>query len=392
MDNLTQLLDEIKYLNSEDALQVVLQTMMNKGMKIERDIVVSKSDTNKANGYYDRKVNWGSKKLDIVVPRDRESEFRSFLLPDYYKRSYSQSYEEILNSLLVNGYSKSQLMNTLKSLNLPYSEEEVGKLVDEISNESKLFRERELQSDYLVMFIDGYVCEIKTDKGISRHVIFVVIGIDKEAKKDLLGYYAISGSENRDTWKEVFNDLRNRGLRRVSLVVSDDLVGLKEIIPSFFPGSNHQLCIVHLQRNLKSNLSKDLYKKISDCIHEIKISKPTKEVGISKFSDVLNELPKSYDKYKSYLLDRKDNYFAFLDYPKNAQKLVCTTNVVENFNSVIEKIRVKSGGYFQSENLIYVNLYLLGRRLKSSKWKGPIPQFKECLYEFLQTFNIQFLD
>jgi hypothetical protein len=52
------------------------------------------------------------------------------------------------------------------------------------------------------------------------------------------------------------------------------------------------------------------------------------------------------------------NYFVFLDYPKNTQKLVCSTNVVENFNSVIEKIRVKSGEYFQSENLIYINFYL----------------------------------
>lgn len=390
MENLQQLLESIKYMNSEDALQTVLETMVNKGMKLERDIHVSNSDSNKANGFYNRKVNWGSKKLDLTVPRDRESEFRSFLLPDYYKRSYTQSYEEILNSLLVNGYSKSQLMNTLKSLNLPYSEEEVSKLVDELNSEAKLFRERELQQDYLVAFIDGYVCELKTEKGISRHVIFVVIGIDREAKKDLLGYYAISGYESKDTWKEVFNDLRNRGLKRISLIVSDDLAGLSDIIPVYFPKTKHQLCLVHLQRNLRSNLPKDISKSFSDVINEIKVSKPSKEIGIDKFSSVLELLPKRFDSYKKYLSDRKENYFEFLNYPKNSQKLICTTNVVENFNSVIEKIRVKSGGYFQSENLVYVNLYLLARRLKASKWKGPIPMFKEGLYEYLQVFNIQF--
>jgi hypothetical protein len=43
----------------KDAVQVGLETMLNKGMKIKRDITLSNSDTNKANGFHDKKFNWG---------------------------------------------------------------------------------------------------------------------------------------------------------------------------------------------------------------------------------------------------------------------------------------------------------------------------------------------
>ena len=50
-----------------------------------------------------------------------------------------------------------------------------------------------------------------------------------------------------------------RGLRRVLLVIHDDLPGLLKQTTGLFSGADVQLCIVHMQRNAKTHLPKAEY-------------------------------------------------------------------------------------------------------------------------------------
>ncbi len=45
-----------------------------------------------------------------------------------------------------------------------------------------------------------------------------------------------------------------RGVRRPLLIVSDDFPGLEDAICQVFPLTDHQLCFVHLQRNIRRNM------------------------------------------------------------------------------------------------------------------------------------------
>ncbi|MBC7361757.1 MAG: transposase [Candidatus Aminicenantes bacterium] len=67
-----------------------------------------------------------------------------------------------------------------------------------------------------------------------------------------------------------------------------------------------------------------------------------------------------------------------------------TTNSVGNFNSRIEQIRVKLGGYLQSVEILEINLLLQTERLKKGKWKNPLPVIKSRAYEIYQLFNLKF--
>ena len=40
------------------------------------------------------------------------------------------------------------------------------------------------------------------------------------------------------------------------IIVSDDFPGLNEAIKALFPKTEHQLCYVHLQRNLFKNMAR----------------------------------------------------------------------------------------------------------------------------------------
>ena len=65
-------------------------------------------------------------------------------------------------------------------------------------------------------------------------------------------------------------------------------------------------------------------------------------------------------------------------------------NTVESVNSTIEKVRINLGGYFQSVDILEINLLIQRDNLKNRKWKKPMPAFKGTSYDILQLFNKKF--
>lgn len=71
-----------------------------------------------------------------------------------------ESYTDFLMSFVVNGYLKSSLTNTLKSLNL-YSDDELGKIKDDLKSKLDLFKQRKLPELVILLLIDAYHCKNK---------------------------------------------------------------------------------------------------------------------------------------------------------------------------------------------------------------------------------------
>jgi putative transposase len=105
----------------------------------------------------------------------------------------------------------------------------------------------------------------KKDKRVKKAVVYTIVGIDTNAQKSLLGFYSFFGSENKSTWMDVFQDLINRGLKKVLMFICDDFRGISEAIKAYFPLSDIQKCTVHLARNIYRHMKKEdaLYNKIS---------------------------------------------------------------------------------------------------------------------------------
>ena len=52
--------------------------------------------------------------------------------------------------------------------------------------------------------------------------------------------------------------------------VTDDFPGVEELIGKLFPFADHQLCLLHLQRNLRRNLSDEAYREAAKLLRKIK--------------------------------------------------------------------------------------------------------------------------
>ena len=89
-------------------------------------------------------------------------------------------------------------------------------------------------------------------------MIYTAVGVDTEGNREILGYWIKQGFERKDYWADILQDMISRGLRKVGIFVTDDFNGVRELISKLFPLSDHQLCILHVKRNIKRSVEKKL--------------------------------------------------------------------------------------------------------------------------------------
>jgi len=209
-----RVLGEIALMGEHPGIKRLFEETINQIMKSEREIYLKGNPGNKANGYYPRRLSEGSFCLDLNVPRDRKGNFRPYILPQPYQRA-GASYTDVLYSLIINGYSPSQLQRTLSELGLPYTQDEIKRIVEELRERLEDFKTRQLPSEVFALFIDGYHTDIKQSKKVRKACVYTVLGMDLQGQKDIYGFYEFFGSESKDGWLRVLNDLLDRGLQRV---------------------------------------------------------------------------------------------------------------------------------------------------------------------------------
>jgi len=374
------ILDEISKIDSQEGISFVTALLLNELMKKEREIRLRESINNKANGYYERQLACFLGSLGLSVPRDRKGEFRPCILPDKWEKA-DESFQEFVLNLVLQSYSPAKIRALLQSMKLPYSAEQIEEIKEELYQKAKELRTRELPENLFCLFIDGYHTSIKDEEvgRVRKAVIYGVIGVDLEGRKSFLGYYVYWGSESREDWLEILNDLIKRGLKRVMLIVSDDFTGLSSSISALFHETDHQLCLIHMQRNLRRNMSKGDVKVFHEELQIIKRLNDF-EKAVVRFEDLCRRFEKKYPAYIKSLITKKEKYFQYLKYPEGVRKHIYTTNVVENINSRLELVRTNTGGYFQSMRTAEVAIYVTLSRIEKTKWKNPMPLVKSALY------------
>ena len=86
----------------------------------------------------------------------------------------------------------------------------------------------------------------------------------------------IAETETAKYWLSVLTEIRNRGVKDILIITSDDLPGIEDAIKAAYPEALYQGCVVHLIRNSLKHVSyKDIKEFISDMKFIYKV--PTEE-------------------------------------------------------------------------------------------------------------------
>ena len=355
----------------------------------ERKAYLERILPDKPNGFYDRSLQLGTIPVEIRVPRTRSGDFRPASLPPLYQRGYSDETQALLLSLLTSGRSLHAVKDALRKMGLSSSQPELESVATGLIEELDLRNSRPLHPDLLALFLDGKYVEFRDGDRLRPACIYVVVGLRRDGKKQVLTCLPRAGRENLEDWKFVLRNLIERGLRRLLLLVQDDFSGLLPITQGLFPNTDIQLCAVHMQRNAKTHLSKPDAGEFQQRWRAIK-SSWNLEVANQQFEQLCDRFAKNYSTFIAELRKKRLHYLAFLNYPENIRRSLSTTNVVEAINGQLEIMRRNSGGYFHSEETLKLKLGIAVSSLEQGKWKSLAKNIAAVLHQFNAMFQSRF--
>jgi transposase-like protein len=367
-----------------------LMGLMLSGLGLaERKAYLARSSGDKANGFYERSLLVGSLPVELRVPRTRSGDFRPGSLPAHYSRGYPEESQALLLGLLASSRSLSAAKDALRKMGLSSSEQDLDTVAAGLIEELELRNTRPLETDLLALFVDGKHIEIKDGDRLRPACIYLAIGLGRDGKKRVLSCLTKFGRENLEDWKAILRSLVERGLRRVLVVVQDDFSGLLSISKSLFPGADVQLCVVHMQRNAKSHLSKADASEFQQRWRTVKAAWSI-DVGAHQFEELCDRFTDSSPAFIAELRKKREHYLAFLKYPELMRKSLSTTNTVEAVNGQLEIVRRNSGGYFQSEDVLKLKLGMAVASLETGRWNRPAASVATALHQMNAIFERRF--
>jgi len=199
---------------------------------------------NSRNGYYSKKVRSSEGATEVRVPRDRQGDFEPRILRKY--ASNTNELEEKIIGLYAKGMSTRDIQDTLHDLyGVEISAQAISTITDKVWSLVEAWQNRPLATIYPFVFLDAIHLKLRREGKIENTAVYVVLGVDMEGHRDILGHWIGDGGEGANFWLSVVTDLQTRGVEDIFIASVDGLSGFKEAIQSVFPQTQIQRCIIH---------------------------------------------------------------------------------------------------------------------------------------------------
>ena len=359
-----------------ETLQEMLEGELDTELGYPKNGSKPEAGGNRRNGHTKKSVRSQYGELDIDVPRDREGDFEPTVVKKHQKDV--AGIEEQILALYAKGVSVRDIQAHLNQL---YGIEVSPTLISNVTNRiMPLIRDwqsRPLQRAYAVVFLDAIHYKVKQEGHIVNKAVYLVIGIDFDGNKDVLGMW-VGEHETSKFWLTVLNELKNRGVEDILICSVDNLTGFSDAITACFPNTEIQKCIVHQIRNSIRYVS---YKDTKKLLANLKpvYSAPSEDAALA----ALDDFEKIWGaKYPLVVQSWRRNWgeiATFFKYPPEIRKLIYTTNMIESYNRQLRKV-TKGKAVFPNDESLLKMLYLVTQDVML-RWTGRIHNWGQILLQ-----------
>lgn len=338
-------LDDLFRRHLELAINTLLQAELTAFLDYEKYNRTGFNSGNSRNGNYSRSFKTEFGELNLAIPRDRNGEFSQQTLPAY-KRS-NDSLETTIIQLFQKGITMSEISELIEKIyGHYYTPQTISNITQIVSEDVVAFKERSLESQYSIIFMDATHIPLKRQT-VSKEAVYIVIGIRLDGTKEVLGF-SIAPTGSSYVWKEILQDLKDRGLEEVLLVVTDGLSGINDSIHSIYPNAQFQQCCVHISRNIAHKV------RVSDrqeVCNDFKLvyQAASKEEAMNQISFMIDKWKKQYPRVVKLLVNPA--ILTFYNFPPSIRRTIYSTNLIEGFNKQLKKYTKRKEQFPNEESL-----------------------------------------
>lgn len=366
-----------KHAEKENGLHDLLEIMLESLMVAERSEFLSEQvDRNKGNGYRLGHTYGNGKKLEFKIPRDRFGNFHPKILA--ILRDQEEECEKLAGSLYTKGLTQAQVGQVFDEIyGEHYSKSSISRMIDYVRKEVDVWLHRGLDAYYPIVFVDCVHIKVFRKKKAAAEAFYVILGVTEEGDREVLGIYN-NPRESATGWGDMFEDLHDRGVESIGLMVADGLTGLDVIIGEKFPETAFQRCTTHLKRDMMARVRHGDKKALADDMRDVFKTGDknyTVEMGIQAWKDMCLKWGKDYRSIRS----QADNvdiafYFTYLNYVPQIQSMIYTTNWIERLQKDFRRVTRMRGALPDEDSVIV----LMGKTaMDKEAYTRVIPRIKE---------------
>lgn len=354
-------------------------------LEAELNVHLKGNKNNKRNGYAEKPREVRTKagtKTTIHMPRDRVGTFKPIIVKK--RQRIIDDFSNLVTVLYSKGNTLKDITEIIKRIyKIELSKTFISELISKVNEDIVKWQERKLKEIYTMTYVDCLYCTVKVNGGSKKVAVYVIIGIDLEGKKEVIGIWIGDGSESATFWIGVLEEIKSRGVKDILYMSMDGLAGLEQSVEMVYPFAKVQRCIVHLVRNLYKLCPKKISKKVIKDYKKIYTASNLEEAKI--YYETFIEKYEKHSQIIKYVSNNIDHIYNLFNETKEIRKLIYTTNAIESVNSSLRKVTYGKGMFMNKESLMKV-LYLRVKDLEK-EWSSGTKDWSKIINQLVLQYE-----
>lgn len=372
-ENIIQLNEEVVKGEIRDLVRKSVEETLNEMLDAEAEELVGASKYERSeeregyrSGHYTRNFTTTSGDVKLRIPKLKGVQFDTAIIERYKRRECS--IEEALIEMYLAGVSVRRVEDISEAL---WGSRVSASTISELNKKAYVhieeWRNRKLTSEYAYVYVDGIYLKRNWGGEYENVSILIAIGVDRDGYREVIG--AAEGlKEDRESWKNFFIWLKERGLRGVKLVIGDKCLGMCETLAEVFPEAKYQRCTVHFYRNVFSATPRRLMSEVAMMLKAIH-AQENKDAARKKARDVVEKLREMKLKEAAKKVeDGIEETLTYMDFPTQHWTRIRTNNMIERMNREIRR-RTRVVGAFPDGNSALMMVCARLRYVSGKAWE-----------------------
>jgi putative transposase len=316
------------------------------------------------NGHYTRSLDTSVGHInDLPVPRTRAG-YQTQVFERYHRRR--TDVDQTIGEMFIGGVSMTRVGEVVETLTgTKPSASTVSRVFHTLESEYEQWKTRKLSERYLYAFADGtYFTVIYNGEGCKMPIL-AVVGIAETGEREVLAF-SVGDRENEQAWKDLLEDLKQRGVKAIDLWVSDGNQAMINAITKKFPDSARQRCVVHKMDNVLSYVPTKQQEQLKPELKALFYQKD-RQAADQAIAAFIEKYQSIYPTAIQCLQRDLEACLTFYAFPKEHWKTIRTNNVLERLFGEVKRRSHKMAAAFRTEGSCLLLFYAVIRSLHFNK-------------------------